>query len=861
MNQMGVGVSFSAQDMWSQPIDAMVSSYGRIDGAVGRSEQQFNQSMVSVRSGLDLFRIGLGGLAALEPASAAASAFGQSVAEISTLTSEASLNSGYLGAELLKLNAAYGGGTATQAKALYDGISAGAANAAEATSLLEASNRAAVAGKTEVSVALDGLTSALNAYGVSFTNAAAYSDTFFTAVQKGKTTLPELAGVIGRVAPTAAALQISFEDLNAALAAVTLKGLKTEEAATGLKAAFANIIKPTKEAGDEAKKLGIDFSAAALRAKGFPTFLKDITSSADFNQDSLSKLFGSVEALNSVLALTANGGAAFNGALDAMKGKGGAVDGAFAKMADTMAFQEKRMEGLKENALVFIGQGIEPLRIGVLKVANAVLTAFTQIPAPIRDVAVRIFAFVSSFLGAIGAVVGAKAAIASFLAAVGVTASELMMTLAPVVLAIGAVALAFFALREAYDRNLGGLGDLIDGWVDGAVLAWQALSQIFSDGGFSGAVRDDLARAENMGIKNFVVGVFLAVNRIKNFFSSIADGFFDAVNEMQPIFTAFTSSLDTLADAFSGLWETNDPADATSAFEKFGEVGRTVGGVLAGVAGFVVKIVTAGVQLVSGFISNFGKIKTAAQPIINLFGDIVTAIVDAASVFGSAGGNFEGVGQGIASIIAFVVGVIATLAPAFKALIATAGVQLKGLFTVVSGVIDLVAGILSGDWSRAWAGAKKIVLGVINNIVAGLLGFVSVAAAIVDKVLGFFGVDSALASTIQDWQASVSASLLGGDKPAATATTGVATAASSANAMSSTPDIAPPPLTSSFGPLQAYVDGGPITSAVAAGMKGAPAPVTNVKVTLDGADLMSKIESEGRSTDAASFTPGIPVVG
>jgi hypothetical protein len=44
-------------------------------------------------------------------------------------------------------------------------------------------------------------------------------------------------------------------------------------------------------------------------------------------------------------------------------------------------------------------------------------------------------------------------------------------------------------------------------------------------------------------------------------------------------------------------------------------------------------------------------------------------------------------------------------------------------------------------------------------------------------------------------------------------------------------------------------------------MKSAPAPVTNVKVTLDGADLMSKMETESRSSAGASFTPGIPVVG
>jgi TP901 family phage tail tape measure protein len=117
--------------------------------------------------------------------------------------------------------------------------------------------------------------------------------------------------VIGRVAPTAASLGVAFGDLLAAIASITGQGLDTAGAVTGLKAALANIIKPTSDATKEAARLGIKFDAATLRARGLTGFLDAITSSAKFNADSLAKLFGSVEALNAITALTANHSATF----------------------------------------------------------------------------------------------------------------------------------------------------------------------------------------------------------------------------------------------------------------------------------------------------------------------------------------------------------------------------------------------------------------------------------------------------------------------------------------------------------------------------------------------------------------------
>ena len=118
------------------------------------------------------------------------------------------------------------------------------------------------------------------------------------------TTVEELSNGFGLVGASANAMGVSLEELLGSVAAVTTAGVKTSSAYTGLKAVLANISKPTREASDEAKRLGVTFDAAALRSKGLERFLGDLTKAQGFTKDSVTELFGSVEAQNIIFSLT-----------------------------------------------------------------------------------------------------------------------------------------------------------------------------------------------------------------------------------------------------------------------------------------------------------------------------------------------------------------------------------------------------------------------------------------------------------------------------------------------------------------------------------------------------------------------------
>ena len=64
---------------------------------------------------------------------------------------------------------------------------------------------------TSVEIAADGLTSVLNAYGDSVEGATAVSDALFVGMRQGKTTIAELSGSLGKVAPLASTLGVSFD--------------------------------------------------------------------------------------------------------------------------------------------------------------------------------------------------------------------------------------------------------------------------------------------------------------------------------------------------------------------------------------------------------------------------------------------------------------------------------------------------------------------------------------------------------------------------------------------------------------------------------------------------------------------------
>ena len=89
------------------------------------------------------------------------------------------------------------------------------------------------------------------------------------AVREGKTTFDEIAASQGRVAATSKALGVQMEEELAVFAASTKAGIAQSEVVSALKAAYSNILKPTKEAQEAATdRMGYSSIIEAARLDG-----------------------------------------------------------------------------------------------------------------------------------------------------------------------------------------------------------------------------------------------------------------------------------------------------------------------------------------------------------------------------------------------------------------------------------------------------------------------------------------------------------------------------------------------------------------------------------------------------------------
>jgi TP901 family phage tail tape measure protein len=216
-------------------------------------------------------------------------------------------------------------------RALYDAISAGIPEE-NAIGFLDDAARAATAGMTDTKTAVDALTSALNAYGKEVEETEEISDSFFQAIEAGKTTFPELASEMGKVLPLASSLGVEIDEVNAALATLTASGRSTSEAGTELRQILNSLIKE----GERFRSVGIDINEV-LDERGLFGVLQRVREETGGSSQEMRKLFRRVQALNGAITLGVENNQKFADTLGLMEEKAGATDEAVQQMEKSVS--------------------------------------------------------------------------------------------------------------------------------------------------------------------------------------------------------------------------------------------------------------------------------------------------------------------------------------------------------------------------------------------------------------------------------------------------------------------------------------------------------------------------------------------
>lgn len=263
--------------------------------------------------------------------------FNKAMTEVSTISKEVTENMADYKKQVAGLTAEIPIGATEAAKALYQIVSAGQ-EGANAMKVLEVSAKAAVGGVTETATAADTITTLLNAYHLSASEAESISDKLFTTVRLGKTTMTELGASIAQAAPTAAAYGVSMNELLGAVATLTKQGVPTAIAMTQINAAITEAVNVL---GD-----------SAFEGRTFAEALGEIRDSADGSMTALKGSITNIRALKGALGLTGDAASTAKSDLEAMANATGAAESAFQKMNNTAGASAERLKSHFQAAIM-----------------------------------------------------------------------------------------------------------------------------------------------------------------------------------------------------------------------------------------------------------------------------------------------------------------------------------------------------------------------------------------------------------------------------------------------------------------------------------------------------------------------------
>ena len=267
-------------------------------------------------------------------------------------------------------------------KAAYDSISSGVP-IESLEKFLDQASKLAVGGVTDISKATKLLLSVFQTTGRDIDKLEDQTDSLFTLVRLGRTTVDELSGSLGRVLPIAEAAGVSIDEVGGAISALSAGGLTTAEAVTALRQVLNKIINPSVASAKLARRLGIELNTAAIKSKGLKGVLEDIALATNSNTDVIGNLFPRVRALVGVLSLLRGEGTqTLDDFFDPFEDKAGATETAFSRLSDTLIVTVNKLKSAFSSLRAELFEGLIP---SLTNTAERLRALFVSVFEPLRD--------------------------------------------------------------------------------------------------------------------------------------------------------------------------------------------------------------------------------------------------------------------------------------------------------------------------------------------------------------------------------------------------------------------------------------------------------------------------------------------
>lgn len=384
-----------------QEVDGQIDKLDKTVKASGASLRQYQAEMEKIGGLFDQFM-----KRSMQAAGLAFAGIAYKAAEFSNAMREVNTTLGNTPGEIQKLTAGVlnmrdgFGNAAENARALYDALGSGL-NPDESLSAVSEALVYAKANIVDMKDAIDIGVVSLNTYGAEIGSFPELYDDFTTATILAKMRGQEFAASFGEVAAGAHLAGISIKELLSYYISVTRGGLNAAEATVSLNNAIMQVATPSKDAIARAKQLGIEYSLAALKAKGFTQFFKEIAEKAGNSNQAIIDLFGSIRAFRGIAILTGETGMKnFNLGLKELADNADASQEALKKLADgNIQFQATELyQGLINAAIKESLPMLEDMARYIAANREEIVTAFKGILSLATAVGKAIAALVVVFV-------------------------------------------------------------------------------------------------------------------------------------------------------------------------------------------------------------------------------------------------------------------------------------------------------------------------------------------------------------------------------------------------------------------------------------------------------------------------------
>ena len=284
----------------------------------------------------------------------------------------------------------------------------------EATKMLVASMKSAVATGASVDATSDALAKAMKEFAIPTAQAAQAMNVLHLAAAEGNGTLQEFTDAVGPAFSMSANLGVSLVDVSAALVALTRHGYSFAEAATQMHGELAHIVNPSQAAEKELHRLSktsgvdlvADFTLAGLKAKGLGGIMDDLKRATGDNEAEILKLIPAFRGGTGAMVEAGNGAEDYKKVLsDLNQAMAGTLDPTTKGYARTQGQLDQQVKKTNNELLaLYVKHGPQVIQFltNATREVGDLADKFDKLPKPIQDATINTLAWGAALTAALG---------------------------------------------------------------------------------------------------------------------------------------------------------------------------------------------------------------------------------------------------------------------------------------------------------------------------------------------------------------------------------------------------------------------------------------------------------------------------